>query len=145
MSAMNLSRFADPKRTQTIDLGECRCPGAPHGNDTAEVRAEIGDGEFHSAVGRGGWSSGAWNGQDSDNEVVATFTKRWTLLDAEGQPAPITAAMVVLLDEATRMPLLLAISEAADRKAKLPNASGDPSPDSSPGSGSPRRTARTRK
>ncbi len=145
MSRMNLSRFADPRRTSSVDLGPCRCPGTPHGRDSAEVRVELGDGEVRSALRRGGFRrSDAWNEADSDTECVVVATRSWTLLGEDGEPLPITFEQADLLDEDTRTPLVAAAAAAAawDR-AELPNASGDPSPDSRQESGSRRR--RTRK
>ena len=72
-----VSRFADPEQWEIVELGPCRCPGSPHPQgDSAQIRAEIGDGELHAATTRGGFSQGyAFNGAQSDDECIATFTR----------------------------------------------------------------------
>lgn len=109
-----IGRFAHPDRTEPVSLGACRCPGSPHDQDTAEVRTEIGDGELRTAANRGGFSNGPlWDAASSDNQTVATFTTAWTLLDDDSEPVPISARMIGLLDEDTRLPLLAAVNRAA--------------------------------
>jgi hypothetical protein len=111
-----VSRFAEPTRAVPVPLGPCRCPGSPHAEDQALVRAEIGDGEFRSAVQRGGFSAGPiFDAARSDDEFIATFTLSWTLLDDSGEPAPITPRMAGLLDEETRLLLLAQLNKAAGR------------------------------
>jgi hypothetical protein len=154
-----LSRFADPDASEEVDLGPCRCPGAPHGRDSATIRAEIGDGELRSAYapakrfhedGRSYIDEAA-----GDDSVAARFTVSWTLfmhgLDEKRKPAlvpvPITARSMSLLDEASRTSLMLPINAAVNgqNQAALPNASGARSPVSSPASASPNRAARRRR
>ena len=48
-----LDQLADEYATEEIDLGPCRCPGTVHGHDSAVIRAEVGDGEFRSALASG--------------------------------------------------------------------------------------------
>jgi hypothetical protein len=131
-----VSRFAEPTRVDTVQLGPCRCPGTPHGEDTALMRSEIGDGELRAATAKGGFSdgTGVFNGARSDDQCIAEFTLSWTLLGNDSQPAPITAAK-------TRLALLAQINKASlANRRPLPNGSGAPSRASSRGSASRRRT-----
>ena len=144
-----LGRFADPDATIGVDLGSCRCPGTPHGQDSAQVRAEIGDGEAKS-VRVTGWQSTSMEYYDfevANDAAVAKFTVSWTLCDADGDPVPITRRTVTLLDEPTRLELLTAINAAFEERhgGALPNASGARSRGSSPANASPNRAARRRK
>ena len=145
MSAFSVGRFADPKRTQGVELGPCRCPGTPHpGGDSAQVRVEIGDGEIKSAYRMGGFRrvppvtdaagrivvAGQFDNEGADDEAVARFTRSWTFLDEEGDPVPITWASVGLLDSEARGTLVAAVDavvEALAAGASLPNASAAPS------------------
>lgn len=144
-----LGRFADPDATIEVDLGPCRCPGTPHGTDSAQVRADIGDGEAKS-VRVAGWQSTGMEYYDfevANDACAAKFTVSWTLCDVDGEPVPITRRMVSLLDEPTRLALLVAINKAFEGRhgGALPNASGARSPGLSPASASPNRAARRRK
>jgi hypothetical protein len=140
-----VGRFADPNQWVIVPLGPCRCPGTPHlQGDSAQMRAEIGDGELRAATTRGGFSSGLnFNGAQSDDECIATFTRAWTLTDGERDKnrqlleVPITPAAASLLDEATRDALLEQIQKASATRRALPNVPGAPSPDSSEESASP--------
>jgi len=115
------------------------------------MRAEIGDGELRAATTRGGFASGgAFNGAQSDDECVVTFTRAWTLTDGKRDKrqqlieVPIVASNVALLDDETRSSLLEQIQKASARRHALPNASGDRSPASSPANRSPRQRKTTR-
>lgn len=120
---VQVSRFADPSRTTTIPLGPCLCPGGVHGDDSAEIRSEIGDGEFRSAVNRGGFSGGpVFDPAKSDDEFIATFTTSWTFLDRVGQPMPITARNASLLDEGTRLAFIAGLNAAAGSSVQISKA-----------------------
>jgi len=139
-----VGRRADPTRTTVVPLGPCRCPGSPHDQDSAVVRAELGEGEMRSASTRGGYSAGPmFDGARSDAEWIATFTLSWTLLDNAGEPIPITAAEAMLLDEEVYVGIMDELSQksASATRRPLPNASGAPSRDSSRGSASRHRAA----
>jgi hypothetical protein len=144
-----IGRFADPSVTATIDLGPCRCPGTPHERDSAQVRSQIGDGELRSAYatavrvdpdGERYFDEAA-----GDDAAAARFTRSWTLLDAAGEPVPITPAWISRLDTETRTALLAPLNAAiAARSAPLPNGSGARSPGSSRASASRTPTTRRR-
>lgn len=162
-----ISRVADPDATETVTLpGGCRCPGAPHvDGDTATFRTELGAGERNS-VRVAGWQATGMDYYDfeaANNALIALAVTDWTLLSdvrcehiiqigskkqplhGEYEPIPITRKVAALLDEPTRIALLSAIDAAADRyQARLPNASGAPSADSSQESASPNRATRRR-
>ena len=138
-----MSRFADPSRTETIDLGACQCPGTPHQRDEAVLRYQLGA----AALARIGYAE-VVKGQRGDpllawRQLVAETLVSWNLL-ADGPsgpiPAPVTPAAIAELDDAT----ITVIAEAADRlieeRGRLPNTSGAPSPASSQGSASPTLT-----
>jgi len=139
-------RFADDKATIEVDLGPCRCPGTPHEQDSAQVRADIGDGEAKS-VRVAGWQSTGMEYYDfevANDAAVAKFTVSWTLRGKYDELVPITRRTVTLLDEATRLALLTEINRAFEERhgGALPNASGARSRGSSPASASRTRTTR---
>jgi hypothetical protein len=144
-----LSRFADPDATEEVDLGVCRCPGAPHERDSAQIRTDIGDGEAKS-VRVAGWQSTGMEYYDfevANDAAIAKFTLSWTLCEKDGEPVAITRRTVSLLDEATRIVLLMAINKPFEERhgGALPNASGARSRSSSPASAPPNRAARRRR
>ena len=122
-----MGRVADDKRTVTVPLGPCTCPGGIHPDgDSAQVRAEIGDGELRAATTRGGFRSGRiFNGSESDDATIAAFVLSWTLLDPDGTPYPIDPDVASRLDEATRTMLLGAINAASGRSVLLAKADVD--------------------
>jgi hypothetical protein len=134
-----LGRFADPELTKEVDLGPCDCPGQSHGNDSAQVRAQIGDGEFNATL------YDQPTPADADDAIAARFTLSWTLLDQDGEPVQITPTAIRLLDRTTRTALLMALKPSVNWREQLPNASGARSRGSSPASASPNRAARRRK
>lgn len=148
-----LGRLADPDAVATISLpGGCRCPGAPHANgDTATYRTELGAGEVR-AVKVAGWAAadGEYYDWEAANDVtIAKAVTNWTILSGKpcqhpgkphkaGEPVPVTRAIASQLDEDTRTTLVSAINDAYNLyQARLPNASGAPSADSSQESASP--------
>ena len=142
-------RFADEDATEDVDLGPCRCPGAVHGRDNATIRAEIGDGEFRSALAAATRfredGSSYTDPAAADDSVAARFTLSWTLQDRHGKPVRITPRALSLLDEASRLAVMTPLQKIIQREAPLPNASGARSPGSSPASASPNRAARRRR
>jgi hypothetical protein len=144
-------RFADEDATEEVDLGPCRCPGAVHGRDSATIRAEVGDGEFRSALAAATRfrddGSSYTDPAAADDSVATRFTLSWTLLDRHGKPVRITPRAMSLLDEASRLAVMAPLQKVIDRQreASLPNASGARSPGSSPASASPNRAARRRR
>lgn len=135
-----MSRFADPTRTETVSLGPCQCPGAPHGQDEAVVRwdlgasalARIGRAELEKVRSRDPLA--AWR------QLILEATVSWNLLlegeDGEGIPAPIVPGVVDELDDDTITTLATAIDRLIGSRGTLPNDSGAPSPESSRGSAS---------
>ena len=138
-----VGRFADPTLTEPVDLGPCRCPGTPHERDEATRRAEIGDGEAKAAF-TAGWQSTGMEYMDweaANDFLIARFVTSWNLVDAVGEPIPITRQRASLLDEATRLTLLGALNSSKRAGAPLPNGSGARSRASSRASASRTRTS----
>jgi hypothetical protein len=88
-------------KTQTVDLGPCRCPGTPHERDSAEItRPEA----LEFAVLRRVWAARdsevrpalGFAGETLGGLTLATFiafaTVSWTLTDERGRPIPIGLA-----------------------------------------------------
>lgn len=158
MSRFNVSRFADPNRTDVLVLGECQCPGTPHEQDEVVYRLELGAGEEERA-GTYGWSSTGWAYFDSAAaraKLVEIGVVRWNLLGPDGEPMPVTARSATLLDEATLDLITKKLDEVTgrdepDEKGKPkrkppPNASGARSGRTSSASASrTRQPTRTRR
>jgi hypothetical protein len=131
-----VSRFADTGATTRVVLGACECPGTPHDEDWATVRAQL------SATEIGQW---AMADAETVAEVACQFVTGWNLLGPDGKPWPPTAQSIVALMPPTLTLLVKALSDAVQASSKpLPNASAAPSRGSSRGSGSPTRTTRPR-
>ena len=66
-----MGRFADATRTNRVELGPCECPGSPHPEDFALVRAEL----FAPQISR-------FTGAAADDvpEVAARFIQSFHLL-----------------------------------------------------------------
>lgn len=130
-----MSRVVNLEGTRFV-IGECQCPGRPHPEDEAMLRAEGGVGIISAVEGSALLPNGVWSNWEARIRLVALFLVSWNLLGPDGQPAPATEQSIRLLDEDT---LTLLSDECDDRlrRAKpLPNASGAPSVTSSPGSAS---------
>lgn len=132
-----MSRFADPSRTKIVPIGPCDCPGTPHaGGDVATVRLEFG----YQALGEIG-SAGALAFGDftaSRRKLIELGVVSWNLIGPDGKEWPPNEANIALLDEPTIDALASALDEAVEMARRaLPNASGAPSADGSPGSASP--------
>lgn len=135
-----MSRFADPTKTETVPLGACQCPGAPHEGDEATVRYQLGA----SALARVG-AAGLVAARSRDpyaayRQLVLECVVSWNLVDTDEDgdavPVPITPAIVAEMDEDTLVPLAEAIDALVQSKGQLPNAPGAPSPASPRGSAS---------
>jgi hypothetical protein len=121
--------------TATVVLGECRCPGRPHDEDTAEVYLEL---PWDVLVDVGLLSGGA-----AYRRLVAGALVAWNLTDAAGDPVP--TAMIARLRADRLDPIAAAVNAAYERaQAPLPNASGAPSRRSRRESASPNPTIRPR-
>lgn len=132
--------------TETIILGECRCPGRPHEEDTAEVYVEL-PWEVMVAVGllekaaddvadvasRAALKAKAYRG------LILGALISWNLVDAEGNPVPISAVARIRQDRLD--PIAVAVNAAHERaQTPLPNAPGAPSRLSRRASASPNPT-----
>lgn len=106
--------------TTTVVLGECRCPGRPHGEDTAEVHVEL---PWDVLV-----EVGLLDGAAAYRRLVLGALDSWSLTDADGEPVPITAENVGRLRQDRLDPIAGAVNDAYERaRSPLPNASGAPS------------------
>lgn len=162
MSSFTGRRFANPDRTDTLSLGPCQCPGTPHVQDEYVHRAELGAGEEQRA-GDAGWAAGGYVefiGSAFQNKLIEIAGKSWNLVDGEcdcpknghrgpvhpdGEPVPLTASMVALLDAETRALIVDRLDQVTADKSPPPNESGAPSARSTRGSASRTRKTRTRR
>ena len=123
--------------TAVVVLGECRCPGRPHDEDTAEVALEL---PWDVLVDVGLLTGGA-----AYRRLVLGALVSWNLTDAEGDPVEVNAATVGRLRQDRLDPIASAVNDAFERaRAPLPNASGAPSRRSRRESASPNPTIRPR-
>jgi hypothetical protein len=121
--------------TTTVVLGECRCPGRPHEEDTAEVHVEL---PWDVLV-----DVGLMSGAAAYRRLVLGALVAWNLADADGETVEINAATVGRLRQDRLDPIASAVNAAYERaKAPLPNASGAPSRRSRRESASPNPTIR---
>jgi hypothetical protein len=164
VSGFNVSRFANPNRTDVLVLGPCKCPdrrlevkpfkgpdlrtrdrGTPHEQDEVVYRLELGAGEEERA-GTYGWSVTGWQYFDSAAaraKLVEIGVVRWNLLGPDGEPMPVTVRSAALLDDETLGLITAKLDEVTARGDPLPNGSGAPSVASTPVSAS--RTRKTPK
>ena len=104
--------------TTTVVLGECRCPGRPHDEDTAEVYVEL---PWETLV-----DVGLLSGAAAYRRLIAGALVAWNLVDAQGEPVPLTEVSRLRYDRLD--PIADAVNAAYQRaQAPLPNASGAPS------------------
>jgi hypothetical protein len=121
--------------TAVVVLGECRCPGRPHDEDTAEVLLEL---PWETLVDVGLLSGGA-----AYRRLVLGALVAWNLVDADGEPVPVEAVARLRADRLD--PIADAVNSAYQRaQAPLPNGSGAPSRRSRRESASPNPTIRPR-
>jgi len=123
--------------TTTVVLGECRCPGRPHAEDTAEVSLEL---PWEVLV-----DVGLLSGSAAYRRLVLGALVAWNLVDAAGEDVPVDASTVGRLRSDRLDPIASAVNDAYERaKAPLPNASSAPSRRSRRESASPNPTIRPR-
>jgi hypothetical protein len=119
--------------TAVVVLGECRCPGRPHDEDTAEVLVEL---PWNVLIEAGALFGAAE--QSGDASLSANFHARgyralvlgsvvaWNVTDEKGDPAP--TSMAARLRQDRMDGIIEAVNAAYDRStAPLPNVSGAPS------------------
>ena len=125
-----MSRFVDPSSTFTVDLGPCDCPvQGKHERDTADIQRRL------SGIDQLAVSSA----DDLRGQTLRLFNRAirsWSLIDEKGEPVPLDVEHLALLDDRTVSVILDAWNSQAEDEP-LPNGSGAPSQDSSPGSASP--------
>ncbi len=124
-----MSRFADPRAVQEIDLGPCECPGAPHERDIAVIRSDYSDTD--AALLRASTVDVETGAAEFAKHIVS-----WNLLGPNGEPWPPSAESVMALKAPTLTPIAEAIARAVNESNQLPNRSGAPSAASSRGSAS---------
>ena len=123
--------------TDPVDIGECRCPGRPHERDEAMVYRDL---PWDVLV-----EVGMLSGIAAYRRLVLGGLASWNLVDAAGEPVPITDATVHRLRPDRLNPIAAAINAAFLRAKKpLPNVSGAPSRPSRRESASPNPTIRPR-
>lgn len=106
--------------TRTVVLGDCRCPGRPHEQDTAEVHEEL---PWDILV-----EVGMLSGAAAYRYLVLASLVSWNLTDIDGDPVPVSAEYVRRLRPDRLEPVASAVNEAYERaQAPLPNVSGAPS------------------
>ena len=104
--------------TATVVLGECRCPGRPHDEDTAEVLLEL---PWETLV-----DVGLLSGAAAYRRLISGALVAWNLVDADGEPVPLTEVSRLRYDRLD--PIADAVNAAYQRaQAPLPNVSGAPS------------------
>jgi hypothetical protein len=117
--------------TTAVVIGECRCPGRPHGEDTAEVYMEL---PWEVLV-----DVGTLSGAAAYRRLILGALVSWNLTDADDEPVPV--ASVARLRSDRLEPIAVAVNTAYERaRAPLPNASGAPSRRSRRESASPTLT-----
>lgn len=120
----------------TVVIGECRCPGRPHDEDTADVLREL---PWDVLVDVGLLTGGA-----AYRRLVLGALVAWNLEDADG-PVPITANTVARMRQDRLDPIAEAVNAAYQRAtAPLPNVSGARSRPSRRASAPPNPTIRPR-
>lgn len=123
--------------TATVVLGECRCPGRPHSEDTAEVLLEL---PWEVLV-----DVGMVEGVAAYRRLVLGALVSWNLTDASGEPVEVSGATVGRLRSDRLDPIAEAVNAAYEKaKAPVPNALGAPSRRSRRESASPNPTIRPR-
>ncbi len=129
-----MSRFADPAVVETVDFGECLCPGAPHDSDWAKLPGELTLSQIRRAM--------LLTNLDDDDAVaagLAPFVIEWNLLGPNGEPWPPSAESIAALKVATLTGLITGLAHVVETSSALPNDSSAPSAESSRESASPTR------
>src|SRR3954468_1455453 len=99
-----MSRFADVKATRTADHGPCECPGTPHDNDWAKVRAEY-SGSDTSRI-----SDASTEDELEAAEILVAYVTEWNLLGPDGEEWPPSAESLVALKGPTLGAIMAEIS-----------------------------------
>ena len=121
--------------TTTVVLGECRCPGRPHLEDTADIYLELPWGALLGLEGL--------EGPRLYQSLMLAAIVSWSLVDLAGEPIPVNAGTIGRLKRDRVEAMAEAINASLTRAmAQLPNASRAPSRLSRPGSASPNPTIR---
>lgn len=129
-----MSRFADPTAIETVDFGECECPGKPHSSDWGKLRADLSGSEIAELLGLDGVS------QAEAAQITARFILEWNILDAKGEPIEPSAVALYALKGPTAHAVGEGIGKILRRNIRSPNRSGARSAESSRESASPTRT-----
>ena len=112
-----MSRFVDRNQIEVVDIGECQCPGAPHGNDQVRIRKHLSYADqLHLADA---------SAQSMTEALWSLFNLRvagWNLTDDKNRPVPLSRASWNNLDEDTARVIQDAINNLKDDQAELPNA-----------------------
>lgn len=122
-----MSRFADARATRTVDLGPCECPGAPHENDWAKVRADLAATDIALLSATNSYTIAG---------VAAEFVVEWNLLGPNGEPWDPNGEALTALKTPTLTLIVSALTDAIKAATPLPNTSGVPSAKSSLGNAS---------
>lgn len=138
MSSFNPSRFANPNRTDDLTF-PCLCPENVHEQDVVVVRSELGDGE-QARAGAAGWAATGgeyFDWEAARDKLIEIGVVRWSFLDGDGTPVPVSARSASLLDEATRNAIAAKLDEVTARNQ---SEKGKPRPNPSTKSGGRSRT-----
>lgn len=119
-----MSRFVDRNKVKVVSLGPCRCPDAPHGEDTVRIREQLSYADqIHLAdAANTGMTEALWT-------LFNLRVAGWTFTDDKGKPVVLSRANWQNLDEETAGAIQDAISEIKSEADELPNASSAPSVD----------------
>jgi hypothetical protein len=118
VTIVNRAERADTIRVEL----PCRCPGQPHGSDSAQVVTLFGYGDRGDIR-----QAGRESGPEAFRQVMlARGVFSWTLTLPDGKPRPITLEEVRLLDEGTVDHLVLALDDAWE-ESPIPKGFGAPS------------------
>lgn len=125
-----MSAFVDLEATEEFALSECFCPGTPHPNDTVTLRKEwsysdiLALGKVHTDLGR-------IDPQAERAKLLELGIVGWSFVGKDGEPAPVSLAMILLLKPSIIEVVAERIDELFDASRELPNRSGgqsQPSP-----------------
>lgn len=135
-----MGNYADPAATRPVTIGPCRCPGAPHAEDTADIVVRFGYGDkarIRQTTRVAGIEAGY-------QVAILLGVKRWNLVLPDGAVRPIDAEQIGRLDEWTVDRLLEdELLGAAFEDDDLPLAPAASSQSGSQESGSPTPTTPT--
>lgn len=111
-----MTRFVDRDQTETVELGPCQCPNAPHGTDSVRLRKRLSYADqLHLADAAA---------QSMTEALWTLFNMRvagWNLTDEKGRPVPMSRANWQNLDEETAKAIQEAINSLGNDETDLPN------------------------